>query len=176
MGVGDKELVQWFLDHGFKLDFEEHEMGRSHLSHAVARKNFDMVQFLVKKGADVNRATGDFAEPPLVEACRCGEWKIAEFLLEHGADPALGSIHQAYALNYAARRGGLEAARLLLERGAKVDSVDFENMTPLEWAVEDKNKPMLDLLIRHGATVPKRLVPTIVRRFGKTVLREATIK
>lgn len=175
VGTGDKGLVQWFLDQGFKLDAEEFEMGQSHLSKAIARKNFDMVKFLVEHGANVNRAWNDFAEPPLVQATAVAEWEIAKYLIEHGADPNLGSIHKAYPLNYAARRGGLECAALLLEKGAKVNSVDFGKMTPLEWAVEQKDKPILELLVKHGAIVPKKLVPTIIRRFRKAVLKNATI-
>jgi hypothetical protein len=48
-------------------------------------------------------------------------------------------------------------------------------MTPIEWAIEEKNLRMLYLLGKSGAKIPKKLVFTIKRRFGKAVLEGAEI-
>lgn len=175
VGRGDTNLVQWFLNHGFKLDQEEFELDQSHLSNAIFRNDFEMVKFLIEHGADVNRAKNHFAEPPLVQAARERKWDIANYLLKKGANPNMHSIHDAYALNYAARLGGLEIAPRLIRQGAKVDTVDFEGKTPLDWSIENKDKQMFELLVKHGAPVPQKLVLTIKRRFGKEALRNAVI-
>jgi ankyrin repeat protein len=167
---GDTQLTQWFLDHQFKLDQEEYEVETSHLSEAISRNRLEMVRFLIEHGANVNRPGSEFAEPPLVQATSEAKWDIARHLLEKGADPNLPSKFNAYPLNYAARRNGLEIAALLMQAGANLNTVDFEQMTPLEWAVEERNEPMFSLLLKHGATVPKKLIPTIRRRFGKRAL------
>lgn len=172
----DISLVQWFLDHGFKLDQVEFEQSESHLAKAIAMggaERIEMVKFLIDRGADVNRPSGDFAEPPLVQAARQGKWQIAKYLLECGADPNLASVHNAHVLIYAVRRGSLELAEILLQRGAKANPVDFEGMTPVEWAVEQENKDIFLLLVKYGATVPKKLVPTIKRRLGKNAVEQS---
>jgi ankyrin repeat protein len=176
VGTGDVALVKWFLEHGFQIDQEEYEVGRSQLSHAIAREHLELVKFLVEHGANVNRIGIDYLETPLAQAARQEKLEIGKYLLQKGADPNLASPHKVFPLNYVARRGNLEFAELLLLSGAQVDSVDFEDMTPLEWAVENKDKAMVSLLLKHAAKVPKKLVPTIVRRFKKDILKGATIK
>ena len=45
------------------------------------------VQFLISKGADVNRTTTNNDHTPLSLACAGGHISIVELLLQHGADP-----------------------------------------------------------------------------------------
>jgi ankyrin repeat protein len=45
------------------------------------------VQFLICKGADVNRTTTNNDHTPLSLACAGGHLTVVELLLQHGADP-----------------------------------------------------------------------------------------
>ena len=45
------------------------------------------VQFLISKGADVNRTTTNNDHTPLSLACAGGHISIVELHLQHGADP-----------------------------------------------------------------------------------------
>ena len=45
------------------------------------------VQFLICKGADVNRSTTNNDHTPLSLACAGGHLTVVELLLQHGADP-----------------------------------------------------------------------------------------
>jgi len=45
------------------------------------------VQFLISKGADVNRSTSNNDHTPLSLACAGGHLTVVELLLQHGADP-----------------------------------------------------------------------------------------
>lgn len=46
---------------------------------------------------------------------------------------------------------GLDAAKLLLERGAKVDVAEDSGMTPLMWACSSDDTPLIKLLLKAGA-------------------------
>jgi ankyrin repeat protein len=168
---GDIKIIKELLTRGLKVQVGGDPKYGSLLYCAIGRDRIDMVRFLIERGADINQASGPFAATPLIQACSTRKWKIANYLLEKGADPSLGSKHEAYPLNYAVWRGGHETAKRLIKAGAKLDTVDFEGRTPLGWAVESRDRAMLQLLIKHGAQVPKKLIPTITRRFGKDILK-----
>lgn len=173
VGKGDTALCDWFLKQGFDVNKNEEEESMSLLYKAIGTttaNQMEMVRFLVEHGANVNRPAGSFGEPPLVQAALHGKREIVAFLLERGADPNLPSIHKAYALNYSSRRGDVENVEALVHAGAKINSVDFEKMTPIEWAIQNKDKDMVQLLLKHGAEIPKELMATAVRRFGKQSL------
>ena len=60
------------------------------------------------------------------------------------------------ALHRAASRGHLKAVRLLLERGAQVDSVDGEGVTPLILASYRGQTDVVKLLLERGADANAR--------------------
>ncbi|MFI5385276.1 MAG: ankyrin repeat domain-containing protein [Fimbriimonadales bacterium] len=73
-------------------------------------------------------------------------------------------------LHIAAANGQFEAAKLLLDRGARVDSVNKEGETPLMLAascVADLNMPLIKLLVSRGADVNRS------DRHGDTALHHA---
>jgi ankyrin repeat protein len=185
-GGGNIYAMEKLLGMGFKIsDGEDQDGTLLHRAISVIRPNqLEMVSYLLDHGADINQASGDFnfAATPLLRACSPGRWEIANYLLERGADPSLGSKFKDFPLNHTVRIGGYEmrygpgrgsygTAQKLVEAGAKLDSVDFESKTPLEWTVENRDKAMFQLLVKHGAQVPKKLIPTITRRFGKDILK-----
>lgn len=71
------------------------------------------------------------------------------------------------ALHWAARTGNCEAIRLLLDRGADIDALDNDQMTPLQRAImsePSKESPAAKLLILHGSALENR------NGFGETAI------
>ena len=71
-------------------------------------------------------------------------------------------------LLYAARNGHEAVVKLLLERGADIDSKDEWGRTPLHWAAESGHEAVVKLLLERGAAVDSK------DRWGRTPLLWAT--
>jgi ankyrin repeat protein len=77
---------------------------------------------------------------------------IAAFLLERGMSPHHRTWHGVTLLHDMAQNGDLAKARLLIDHGAELDSVEDEyRSTPLGLAARWGKKAMVELLIARGA-------------------------
>ena len=117
------------------------------LSRALKRDSPDTVLRLLE-GVDVE----ELGFSPLHEAAGHGSVHMIEALLDAGLDPNGGTTKP---LHVAARYESLEAAVLLIERGAKVDAKDDIGWTPLHYALlKGMDRPAFrtaKMLLEHGA-------------------------
>ena len=90
-------------------------------------------------------------ETPLILAARRGSPRVAQMLLDRGANLHLADSDGRTALHLAARSDTPEIAELLLEGGADVNATDVTGATPLFLAVEAGSPDVVELLVRHGA-------------------------
>ena len=144
--VGDEILVRYLLAHGADLSYESHHSGHTALSLACLYGHESLVRLFFEYKADPNSPSGQL---PLVMACRNGDIKIVELLLNDGADIdkwswfVFDERHENYleydyyddassgtqyyrapnALMTACLCGHIDLVRLLLQRGVKVDEV-----------------------------------------------------
>jgi ankyrin repeat protein len=66
-------------------------------------------------------------------------------------DPAPGVEMLTAALWHACRGGQEEAARFLVERGANLNRVGWDGITPLDGAVQSGNRELVAWLLGQGA-------------------------
>jgi ankyrin repeat protein len=107
----------------------------------------------------------------LLRTAQEGQEEVLKRLLGGGADPASQDRMGRTPLSWAAGNGHKAAVKLLLEKGADVESKDtVYGRTPLWWAAENRHEAMLKLLLQKGADVESR------NRYGQTPLSWAAEK
>ncbi len=85
--LGSVETVQWFLDQGCEVNYQDDE-GYSPLQSAIERDedSLNIIERLVQAGADIN-AKGTLNLTPLHAAAVHGSPEVLQYLLDLGADP-----------------------------------------------------------------------------------------
>lgn len=119
-----------------------------------------VMNYLLEKGADVNiqSATGKTA---LMEAVRTSSGfdghAVVRTLLGKGADITIEDSTGKTAMHYAAQKGIVQIAQLLLEgredENGIVNTPDQDGVTPLMMAANESDPNMLGFLLEHGAQV-----------------------
>ena len=120
---------------------------------ALSLDDASTVARLVQRGFDVN-ARDERGQPALLLAMHEGSFKVAEGLLgnpqlEVDAANAVGET----ALMIAALKGHLDAARRLLERGARPER---NGWNPLHYAATGPNPAVVKLLLERGVAIDAR--------------------
>src|SRR5665213_1640767 len=127
--------------------------GTTPLHWAVRADDLAKVNKLLAADADP-KFSNRYGVTPLYLACQNADPAMIERLLKAGADANAVSTEGETALMTVARTGVVEAAKVLLDHGAKVDAREqWHGQTALMWAVDDQHPAMVKELIAHGADV-----------------------
>lgn len=131
----------------------------------VARQgDLEMVQFLVKAGADVNAGThmpnAGGEATPVSSAVWGGHAEVLKFLLENGAEPkGVGGKFYPSIFDYAVHHSEARIVELLLQHGAFEESDEefrsFFGPPPLVVAAGNGDVAKVRLLLKHGANLIK---------------------
>ncbi len=108
-------------DDRFNFTILHHLAGKSCNSRTYGHTAEEVVEFarmFIKHGADIDAMEDKLKSTPLGWAARFGQKKLAEFLLEHGANPNLAGAPWATPLAWAEKKGHPEIAEILREHGA----------------------------------------------------------
>ena len=118
---------------------------------ACRENNLEEVRRCIAAGVDVNGSR----HPPIYWASHRGNVDIVRLLLDHGADPNRPHQDDISPLERSCRSDKIAVARLLLERGASVDSCNSRTRTtPLHHA--RANSTMTRLLLAYGAKFDRK--------------------
>ena len=92
-------------------------------------------------------------------ACYFGQYEVAKYLIQEGADVNLPSQNgfNVYPIHSAAAGNYTDILRLLIESGAQVNVKQQAGSTPLHAAAQYGNLDMLIILLEHGADVNVRM-------------------
>src|SRR5439155_9875077 len=154
------------------------------LTLAVVMNRVDLVKLLIEHGADIERVgllgRLDDPERPVADLLIAHGKKVPDWMLPRACRPDVSSneLHRVTvlldygarvddrgrygltALHYAVRGGKLPLIKLLLERGAEVNALDGDGLTPLLHLSKTRSKadpiPVLELLAARGANVDAR--------------------
>ena len=123
--------------------------------HSAVSKHPQWVRTLIDYGADIQITTWE-GDTLLHSISRRTPVEIIELLIEEGLDPEALNRHKATPLYEAAQIGYLDAAKLLVEHGARFDSATLGGSTPL-LAATCKTE-MMDFLLELGADIHRQNV------------------
>src|SRR3990172_7927403 len=146
---GDVSAIRFLLEKGESLESLGENLG---LHEAVFHGHWQLCQFLIEHGANVNHPQADTGETPLHSAlCKANRPAydfVLKILLAHGANPNCATkpdtdtggfmrdcrTKAETPLHRAAAFGTEEAIQLLLDAGAEIDAKDMNEDSPLTWA------------------------------------------
>ena len=147
---GEIDVTKLFLLAG--MDVDETKEGETALSMISGSGSPEMILLLLENGADPN-GKSTTSSIPIVKAALANSLEIAEILLDVGADPNVAFNEPNYgedgkrtALMLAADRGHLKMTRLLIDRGARVDTLNELDETALSLAKENGHAEIVALL------------------------------
>jgi cytohesin len=173
------EIVSLLLDAGAQVNVAERKSGNTPLYAAVFRDKLNIVEALLKAGADVNaenqwgsplhfasspgtatallkakakvNAVNSGGRTPLHYAARNGFDQVVHTLLGAGADVNIGRNIDGTPLFRAAQEGHAQTVDALIEAGADVNAADRMGTTPLFVASSNGHGTIVAALLEAGA-------------------------
>jgi len=137
--TGSAETVRLLLLKGADVNARETWRGQTAIMWAVAEQHPDVVHALIEAGADIQARTKAWYE--LVNPTGSEDGTGVEWVQQGGFTP----------LMFAAREGGVESARLLLEKGANVNDTAANGASALVVAAHSDNAELATFLLAQGA-------------------------
>jgi ankyrin repeat protein len=125
---------------------------RSALELAVDTNRLDILQILLRYGADVH-ARGEWNATILLNAVNVGAVEMVQEILDHGVDVNAGDEDGRTALHRVAESCRFEMIELLLRNNANVNACDNQGMTALLKATGKGNFEVIELLLQNNADV-----------------------
>ncbi|MBI4474371.1 MAG: ankyrin repeat domain-containing protein [Acidobacteria bacterium] len=156
---GKLNAVKLLLDRGAAVDARDPAFQQTALMLAVRENHSDIIRLLIDRGADVNAKTRTgpaprFELPNSRPGFSNGVGIVRGGWSERGLRaPIPGAM---FPLLYAARDGGLDAARILLDAGANVNQTDANGITPLLLATLNNQIGVARFLVDRGADINAR--------------------
>jgi hypothetical protein len=132
-----------------RVHFKDH-FGKTPLHHAAEKGPPALVKFLIDNGANVNEKDEN-GQTPLYHATKSGKKEIVEILINSSADINIqDTSFGRTALFWPAWNGHKEIVQILITNGANVNVKEKSGRTPIDWAVNNNQKDIAELLRKHG--------------------------
>ena len=129
------------------------EDGRTPLYCTVMCEEPELCRLLCERGdVDVDKGHKNSGDTALHFAANCGRMECMRILLDVGKANVNAKNNCPYMpLHYSASRGEIEAATLLIERGAEINPISGYDQTPLDLAHAFNHTAMIAFLKTKGA-------------------------
>ena len=117
----------------------------------IKNNRIDILEYMLKNGADPNEASGYFSDTPLHFAAKSNNPEMTGYLLAAGADPRVFNENGNLPFHEAVDYESLDVVRLYLKKGMDVDQKDKAGFTPVFGALVRKKMKSVALLLDQGA-------------------------
>ena len=149
-GHGYIDIIEWLIEHGLDLRKEIKDTNYA-LREAAYKGELRAVKYLINNGADVNGGVSGGEENPLMKAARYNYLKMAEFLVEKGADLESTNYDGNTPLQFAAYEGKITMVKFLLEKGADINAKNKTNWNALMQAALEGFEEVTIFLLENGS-------------------------
>jgi len=137
--TGQVDIVNYLIDHGAEYD----------ICTAAMLGNLDCMDDFLKEDPNSINARGAHGIPLLYFPMIHARMKVADYLLQHGADPNAASLAGITALHGAVMFNQPAMAEWLLHQEADPNPM-YEGKTPLAIAVDKNRAELIEILRSHG--------------------------
>lgn len=144
---GQLEMVKLLVSKGAKVDAAD-EDNATPLMNAVDNGYFEIAQYLVSQGANVNVKTKEGGVTPLHLAVYKGNMQMAEYLLSKKAKVNEKTAANQTPLMFGAARGSVEIVKLLISNGSSINEKDKDGNTALMLT----DNPEIINILKHTGT------------------------
>ena len=151
--TGNPAAVRVLIEGGADVNARESQLGETALMWAASENHAEVVTLLASRGADVNARSSTIQFPK----DRFGLEGVLTILPHGNWSP----------LMYAARDGGVDAARALAKAGADINATDPDGTTALIFAIMNAHYDTANAILEAGAD------PNIVDKAGMAALYAA---
>ena len=122
------------------------------LMFASEKGNYELLNYLIDKGADINAATPNKTNVLMLSAYG-GNLDVVKRLLDLGLDINERNDYGAAVITYAAYRGHLDIVEYLIEQGADYHIFSHSGESPLSWAIVARRFEVADFLLEKGMDI-----------------------
>ena len=127
------------------------ENGYPKLIYASENDMYQMVEILLKNGADPNIRDDDGGTTALMVASKSGHQQVVEILLNNRADPNIQNEDGTTALIEASENGHYQVVEILLKNGADPNIQAEDESTALILASIEGHSDIIEVLLRYNA-------------------------
>lgn len=165
LAVKHPQVVKALIDAGANVNAENFKAGTA-LMYAVEQRIFESVNLLIAAGAMINHVSTEGVTPLLI-AANAADHDMTDLLLAAGAEVDLAGPNGVTALSYAAGNRyenaektaqNLKTIRLLIKRGANINTIDEGGDTPLTNAAKICAEPNVAVLLEYDVHVDLKSV------------------
>ena len=137
--TGQVDIVNYLIDHGAEYD----------ICTAAMLGHLDCMDDFLKEDSNLVNARGAHGIPLLYFPVIHAKTDVAEYLLQHGADPNAASSDGITPLHAAVMFDQPKMALWLLDHGVDTNPKNYHK-TPLAMALEKKRTELVEILRSHG--------------------------
>lgn len=110
---GDLKKVKELVEQGRDINAVDEGMNITPLHYAVREEHYDVVEYLISIGANVNAHVEELiGETPLGDVAPTCSYRMADLLVKAGADPTIPGCLQITALDSAKKRKDQEGIKV----------------------------------------------------------------
>lgn len=156
MGVcynGLSEYVTYLVEESGSDIFAKDSNNTTPLLYASKGGSLEIVQYLIKNGADINDITKR-GKDCLVYAVDYLNYDVIDFLLNYGVLKKSKNIHaHKFALMIAAAKGNVNIIKLFIEHKVNLNVSDEQGKTPLMISLNTRDLEVVKLFLENGVNV-----------------------